>query len=224
MIRKTSLLLFSLLALGACGAAPDEDVAQTGDAPAVEELAESDADADAVAEADADAESDSEMGDADADAGMDADADAETGADADADAGAMDSAYDATADEIFSNMKGKSLPNVNRGVIEASDPAMVSLGQGQPQFLDFFGWWCGICNAMAPDITATKAEFGSTVEYLHLDVDDPANAALIEQFAVAGTPTFVLLDGEGQIVQRWQGSTDISEIETALAALAPAAP
>jgi thiol-disulfide isomerase/thioredoxin len=219
MIRKTSLLLFTLLALGACASAPDEDVAQTGDAPAVEELAESDAET--LAEADA-ADMDADADQASGDMGMEENADGEMG-DMDGD-DAMDSTYDAEADQIFSNMKGKSLPNINRGVIEASDPAMVSLGQGQPQFLDFFGWWCGTCNALAPAIAATKAEYGETVEYLHLDVDDPANAALIEQFAVAGTPTFILLDGNGEIVQRWQGATDVTEIQTAMAALAPVAP
>ena len=58
-----------------------------------------------------------------------------------------------------------------------------------------------------------------SIEYFHLDVDDPANATMLEQFQVVGTPTFVLLDGAGEVVQQWAGKTDVAEIEAAMAAL-----
>ena len=123
---------------------------------------------------------------------------------------------DASADMVYSNMKGKELPNVNAGIIEASDPSSVAIGEGQAVMLDFFGFWCGTCKAMAPHIEAVKADYGDAISFYHLDVDDPANADLMATYEVTGTPTFVLIDGAGETLERWQGSTDPIDIETAL--------
>lgn len=199
MIRAITLALSLslLLVLGACAPAASEDTSEADSAALGEQPAEEMA-ADEVAD---DAMAEEEMADEEM-----------------ADEGSSDEAMaEAEPEMIYSNFKGKELPNLNAGIIEASDPAMVAIGEGQPQLLDFFGYWCGTCNAMAPEIETTKQTYGDAVEYLHLDVDDPGNAALMEQFAVEGTPTFIVLDGNGEVVERWKGATDRAEIEAALA-------
>lgn len=50
-----------------------------------------------------------------------------------------------------------------------------------------------------------EAEYYGKINFVYLDVDDPANASFKEQFDFRYQPQLFLLDGEGQVVKEWVG-------------------
>lgn len=66
---------------------------------------------------------------------------------------------------------------------------------------------------MEPTMAALKQRWGKQVAVRIVDVDDPANAALLRQYRVVGTATFVLLDGQGKEVFRDSGEIPQAVLE-----------
>jgi thioredoxin 1 len=69
--------------------------------------------------------------------------------------------------------------------------------------LDFYAQWCGPCKAVAPQLHQLEAAFGGACTVVKIDVDRAPD--LMEYFAVAAMPTFVVLRG-GVEVGRVQGA------------------
>jgi thioredoxin 1 len=79
-----------------------------------------------------------------------------------------------------------------------------------PTLVDFFATWCGPCQAMGPVLDKLKAEMGSQVRVLKIDVDK--NQEVAAKFKVRGVPTFVLFK-KGEIVWRQSGGMDLSTLK-----------
>ena len=75
-----------------------------------------------------------------------------------------------------------------------------------PTLVDFFATWCGPCQAMSPVLDKLKAEMGSQVRVLKIDVDK--NQEVAAKFKVRGVPTFVLFK-KGEILWRQSGGMDL---------------
>jgi thioredoxin-related protein len=58
---------------------------------------------------------------------------------------------------------------------------------------------------LAPIVHGLEVEYYDKIEFIYLDVDDPANAGYKDQFEFRYQPQMVLLDGQGQVVQQWIG-------------------
>lgn len=80
-----------------------------------------------------------------------------------------------------------------------------------PTLVDFFATWCGPCQAMSPVLDKLKAEMGSQVRVLKIDVDK--NQEVAAKFKVRGVPTFVLFK-KGEIVWRQSGGMDLSTLKS----------
>jgi thioredoxin 1 len=79
-----------------------------------------------------------------------------------------------------------------------------------PTLVDFFATWCGPCQAMGPVLDKLKAEMGSQVRVLKIDVDK--NQEVAAKFKVRGVPTFVLFK-KGEILWRQSGGMDLSTLK-----------
>jgi thiol-disulfide isomerase/thioredoxin len=129
------------------------------------------------------------------------------------------------------------------GLRPYSGPPPGEIGEGTPRLLFFWATWCGPCKASLPELMAFERERGTPV----IAITDEEQEALDEFFGefgrpfpervardearrafraygVSGTPTFVLIDGEGVIRSystgysgrkslgvdgwRWSGSID----------------
>ena len=90
--------------------------------------------------------------------------------------------------------------------------------EGLPTLVWFSGTWCEFCHAMEPFANATMSEFGDRMAYQEKSVDHANDDA--RRFRVRGTPTFVLLDVQGQEIVRFgfqrTGADFRSTIEAAL--------
>lgn len=58
---------------------------------------------------------------------------------------------------------------------------------------------------MAPIVDGLSDEFEGRAAVLQLNASEPANEALLARYGVRGHPSFVVLDGEGQVTQRFFG-------------------
>lgn len=89
--------------------------------------------------------------------------------------------------------------------------------------LEFFSGACSACLKLAP-IIGTVADDCTRrgVAVRPISVDDPANEALAERYAVRGLPTVVVLDGRGDEVARFVGVQSLDTILDAIDLAEPA--
>lgn len=62
---------------------------------------------------------------------------------------------------------------------------------------------------MAPVVHGLEAEYYGKIKFTFLDVDDAANDEFKRILGYRGQPQFLLLDGKGEILQEWYGSTSV---------------
>jgi hypothetical protein len=70
--------------------------------------------------------------------------------------------------------------------------------------------------AMKPIVDGIEAEFQEELDVIRLDVQKPESRPFMRQFDFQYTPTFILLDGEGN--ERWRklGAIDHASLRSAL--------
>jgi thiol-disulfide isomerase/thioredoxin len=95
--------------------------------------------------------------------------------------------------------------------LEATDPETVKLVSVQVLFIEFFAFWSGTSQAMAPLVHGLEEQYGSQVRFIYLDIDDPANQPFKEELRYRYQPHFFLIDGEGNILNQWVGYVSVGE-------------
>ena len=58
---------------------------------------------------------------------------------------------------------------------------------------------------MAPIVHGLEVEYFGKINFVYLDVDDPANADFLKQLGYRYQPHFMLIDGHGSVLQQWLG-------------------
>jgi len=89
--------------------------------------------------------------------------------------------------------------------LRASDPSTVELASGRVQFIWFFAFWDGPSQAMASMIHGLEAEYNGQMNFIYLDIDDPANQVFKDHLGYRSQPHFFLLDRQGTVLQQWSG-------------------
>jgi len=94
-------------------------------------------------------------------------------------------------------------------------------GQSKPTVLDFYASWCHPCKLLEQDMDKVKSTYGDKVNFMSINVDDPSNEQVIEQYDVSPIPTVVFLSPDGQVVSYsigYSGPQNVQkEIEKVLA-------
>lgn len=83
---------------------------------------------------------------------------------------------------------------------------------GKKTVLWFSATWCEICKSMSPYIQNVIERHADQVLITERDVD--REPALVRQYAVRGTPTFVLLDENGRTIATRVGHLSESQFES----------
>lgn len=63
-----------------------------------------------------------------------------------------------------------------------------------------------------------EAEYTDRIDFVYLNIDDPATDPFKKQLGYAGQPHFFLLDGDGATLQAWRGRVGEEEFRTAFEA------
>jgi thiol-disulfide isomerase/thioredoxin len=72
---------------------------------------------------------------------------------------------------------------------------------GRPTLVWFSGTWCHFCERMEPFAHETAAQFSDEVVFMEKSIDHDRGAA--SRYGVRGTPTFVLIDAQGEEMGRF---------------------
>jgi thioredoxin-like negative regulator of GroEL len=60
-----------------------------------------------------------------------------------------------------------------------------------------------------------EAEYWGRIDFVYLDVDDPANRNVMRQYGFTSQPLFVLIAPDGTEIQRWFGYINEEELRQA---------
>jgi thioredoxin len=82
-----------------------------------------------------------------------------------------------------------------------------------PVVVDFWAAWCGPCRAIAPEIEALAAQYGSAIKVVKVDVD--ANQEVAGRYGIRGIPTIGLFEG-GKLTKQAVGARPRHAIEAEL--------
>ena len=80
----------------------------------------------------------------------------------------------------------------------------------KPVLIDFFAEWCGPCKMMPPILNQLKANMGSSLRILKIDVDK--NPDVASKYQVRGVPTLLLMRS-GKILWKQSGVLQSGELQ-----------
>ena len=89
--------------------------------------------------------------------------------------------------------------------MKSSPAGVFNRATGQIQVLEFFAYWCPNCKALAPRIHGLEAAYEGEIEFTFLDIDNPANQALKDEFGFYYQPFVLVIDGNGNVHMTWVG-------------------
>lgn len=103
---------------------------------------------------------------------------------------------------------------------EIPEPVRSALTEAQAQgkllFIDFQAEWCGACKIM-DKTTFTDLNVQNTLKsYVFLKVDADDDAAATNHYGVAGLPTLVVMNGNGEEVYRHVGPISAEDLNLVL--------
>jgi thiol-disulfide isomerase/thioredoxin len=103
----------------------------------------------------------------------------------------------------------------------ATDPSTVKLASGKPELIVFFAYWDGNSRIMMPALLNLQDQYGSRVNFVYLDRDNPATAQLKRALYYDDydtKPQIFLLDSEGKILRKWKGVVPQLDLQQAIQA------
>ena len=78
---------------------------------------------------------------------------------------------------------------------------------------DFYADWCGPCKTQDPILEDIEEDWGDSVQFEKIDVDE--NQDVANEYQVRSIPTLVVENDDG-VVERFVGVTQREDIESAL--------
>ena len=93
----------------------------------------------------------------------------------------------------------------------------VIITSGQPVFVEFFSNTCTACLASEPIVKSLEGAIKDNVHVLKVNVQDPIASQLMRRYKAYVTPTFIVLDPNGEEV--WRQSGGFLDKQAALEAL-----
>ena len=86
-------------------------------------------------------------------------------------------------------------------------------GEARPTIIDFYATWCQPCKQLDQALSKVKSTYGERISFMRVDVDDPNNQTIMDQYDVSPIPTMVFLNPEGEVVTYsigYSGETSIA--------------
>ena len=105
---------------------------------------------------------------------------------------------------LFKNLFFQSTSILKSLGEESVDPEIAFINN-KPTFLEFYAEWCEVCKEMAPKISGLKEQYDKEVNFVFLNVDNPAWGKYIKKFDVNGIPQVNIFDRSGNLISTFIG-------------------
>ena len=86
----------------------------------------------------------------------------------------------------------------------------------KPTLVEFYADWCTTCQSMSPTLKSLKEKYTPEINFVMVNIDNPDNQTLIEEYQVSGVPQWNFLNSEGENSQTLIGKLPKSILESNL--------
>ncbi|MDJ0534181.1 MAG: thioredoxin domain-containing protein [Xenococcaceae cyanobacterium MO_207.B15] len=80
-----------------------------------------------------------------------------------------------------------------------------AIANKQPTLLEFYADWCTTCQGMSPIVQNLAEKYGSQVNLVMLNIDDPQWDDLVQKYQVTGIPQYTFIDAEAKTIDTLVG-------------------
>lgn len=80
-----------------------------------------------------------------------------------------------------------------------------AIASPQPTLIEFYADWCTTCQGMSSTMADLQQHYGSRINFVMLDIDDPQWADQVTDYGASGVPQFTLLNADHGEVKTWVG-------------------
>jgi len=87
---------------------------------------------------------------------------------------------------------------------------------GRPTLLFFYSEHCPFCQVLMPKVNDLEQDYRGQLGVIYVSMDEAEGRDIAGEHGVLGTPTILLLDGEGEQFQVLRGSIPTPLIEQAV--------
>ena len=97
-------------------------------------------------------------------------------------------------------------PGRQAALVLLSGLAVAEAGRiARPALVWFHAHWCHVCQEIRPDMSELAQAYGDQLALITMNVDHADSQASAARYRVSDTPTFVLFDAHGRVLDRFAG-------------------
>ncbi|QQR58920.1 MAG: hypothetical protein IPG59_05350 [Candidatus Melainabacteria bacterium] len=86
----------------------------------------------------------------------------------------------------------------------------------KPTVINFYAAWAAPCKKLDDVMVKYKQEHGKALNFMKVDVDDPKNDQIVDQYEVSPVPTVVFLNDEGEVVSYSVGFSGETSVQNGI--------
>ena len=94
--------------------------------------------------------------------------------------------------------------------------------EAMPAVLNFYASWCEPCKQLKPLFDKAKTQYGDKVTFMSINVDDPSNDQIMDQYEVSPIPTVIFINKDGEVVSYALGFSGDKPINEGISKILPA--
>ncbi|ESA34853.1 thiol:disulfide interchange protein [Leptolyngbya sp. Heron Island J] len=80
-----------------------------------------------------------------------------------------------------------------------------AIASSNPILIEFYADWCTTCQGMSSTMADLHQQYGQTINFVMIDIDNPQWATQVADYGASGVPQFTLLNAQHHEVKTWVG-------------------